>query len=239
MLRLVGLSGLFVLALACAPVAAQSGPPADQGTLQDDQGAQPADQGGTPPGHGAMSSGKPTAKELIASCRADAKAKGLTGKAKKEAVDQCVGAERPKLAERLECRQQGKGKGLSGDELKSFVKTCMAQGPGGPSPAADAGSADQAPPPAGAAPADQGPPPGAAAAAPGKPSGKELIASCRADSKAKGLKGDALRAAVDECVGAERPKLAARLQCHQQGKAKGLAGDELKSFVKSCVAEGQ
>ena len=72
----------------------------------------------------------------------------------------------------------------------------------------------------------------------GKASSKALIANCRSDAKAKGLRGDELKSAVDECVGAQKPKLAARLQCRQQGKAQGLAGDDLKAFVKTCVAQG-
>ncbi|MGO8799558.1 MAG: hypothetical protein ACLQJL_10770, partial [Roseiarcus sp.] len=54
---------------------------------------------------------------------------------------------------------------------------------------------------------------------------------------AKGLTGDALKAAVGECVGAQRPKVAARMQCRQQGKAQGLAGDDLKGFVQTCLAQ--
>jgi hypothetical protein len=145
-------------------------------------------------------------------------------------------------AARVQCRQQGKAQGLAGDDLKAFVKTCVAQGPqpGGQTMAApsDQGGPANAAPPG----ADQGPPPGAAGGeappAGGKPAAKELVANCRNDAKAKGLTGGALKAAVDECVGAQRPKLAARLQCRQQGKSQGLAGDDLKAFIKTCVAQG-
>ncbi len=304
MFKLIGMSALFVVALACAPAVAQTAPPpADQGPPP---GAA-ADQG--PPPGGGMG-GKQSSKELIAGCRSDAKAKGLRGDELKSAVDECVGAQRPKVAARLQCRQQGKAQGLAGDDLKAFVKTCVAQGPQssgqnmapadqGPPPGA---AADQGPPPGAGAPkprsaarvqcrqqgkaqglagddlkafvktcvaqgpqatgqpmpgpgdqggpapagADQGPPPGAAAdqgpppggAMGGKQSSKELIASCRSDAKAKGLRGDELKSAVDECVGAQKPKVAARLQCRQQGKSQGLAGDDLKAFVKTCVAQG-
>ena len=236
MFRLIGLSGVLALALACAPAAAQNAPPAaDQGAPQTDQGPPPggsADQGPPP---GAAPGGKPSAKQLIAGCRSDARAKGLTGDALKAAVGECVGAQRPKVAARMQCRQQGKAQGLAGDQLTAFVKSCVAQGPG-PGGQTMAAPADQGPPPANGASADQGPPP--AAALGGKPPAKQLIASCRSDARAKGLTGDALKAAVGECVGAQRPKVAARMQCRQQGKAQGLAGDQLTAFVKSCVAQG-
>jgi hypothetical protein len=73
----------------------------------------------------------------------------------------------------------------------------------------------------------------------GKRSNKELIASCRSEARAKGLSGDALKSAVRDCVGAQKPKLAARMQCRQQGKAQGISGDELKSFVKNCLNQGK
>lgn len=91
-------------------------------------------------------------------------------------------------------------------------------------------------------PADQGAPgaaaPGAGGSMGAKSSAKDLIASCRSDARAKGLKGDALKSAVNDCVGAQQPKTAARLECRQQGKAQGKSGDDLKAFVKSCVAQG-
>jgi|SRR5580700_7067615 len=95
-------------------------------------------------------------------------------------------------------------------------------------------SPDQAAPPPDAAPAAE-PTPGAGA----KPSAKELISSCRADARTKGLKGDEFKSAVNDCVGAQRPKVAARLQCRQQGKAQGKDGDDLKAFVKDCMAQGK
>jgi len=237
MFKLIGMSGLLAVALACAPAAAQTAPPpADQGPppgAASDQGPPPGAASGEAPPPGAAMGGKPSAKELIAGCRSDARAKGLTGDALKAAVDECVGAQRPKVAARLQCRQQGRAQGLAGDELKAFVQNCVAQGPqsGGQTMAPPAG---QGPPPGAAS--GEAPPPGAAMG--GKPSAKELIAGCRADARGKGLTGDALKAAVDECVGAQRPKVAARLQCRQQGRAQGLAGDELKAFVQNCVAQG-
>ena len=91
-------------------------PPADQGA------APPADQGAAP------TTGKAKAKALIASCRSDAEAKGLKGAERKTAVHDCVAAQKPKVAARMQCRQQGKAAGKSGDDLKAFVKDCVAQG---------------------------------------------------------------------------------------------------------------
>ena len=120
MFKLIGMSALFAVTLACAPAIAQNTPPpADQGAPPD------AGSGGAPPAGG----GKSATKELVAGCRSDAKAKGLKGDALKSAVDDCVGAQNPKAAARLECRQKGKAQGLAGDDLKAFVKTCAAQGP--------------------------------------------------------------------------------------------------------------
>jgi hypothetical protein len=119
MIRTLVFSGAF--ALAAAQSLAQTSAPAP------DQSAAPA-VGTVVPSAGAAagSAATPTAKELIGACRADARAKGLRGDALKSAVRDCVGAQRPKLAERMQCRQQAKAQGLSGDAMKAAVKTCMA-----------------------------------------------------------------------------------------------------------------
>jgi hypothetical protein len=120
MLKSIALcSGLFVL-LAFAPVVAQTAAPAP------DQSAAPAARSVVPSDAASGSAAKPTAKDLIAGCRADARGKGLKGDALKSAVRDCVGAQRPKLAERMQCRQQAKAQGLTDDALKAAVKTCMA-----------------------------------------------------------------------------------------------------------------
>jgi hypothetical protein len=72
-----------------------------------------------------------------------------------------------------------------------------------------------------------------------KAANKALIADCVDKAKAQGLKGAARQSAVNECIAAQRPQLAARRACRQQGKAQGLADDALKDFVKNCVAQGQ
>ncbi len=63
-------------------------------------------------------------KALRASCRDEAKSKGLKGPAKREAVAACVVRQRPDLAGREQCRTEGFGKGLRKEELHAFVKDC-------------------------------------------------------------------------------------------------------------------
>ena len=122
MLKTVALSALFAVGLVCTPGLAQTTSPSP------DQAAPPPDVApAAEPTPGAMGA-KPSAKELISSCRADARTKGLKGDEFKSAVNDCVGAQRPKVAARLQCRQQGKAQGKDGDDLKAFVKDCMAQG---------------------------------------------------------------------------------------------------------------
>lgn len=96
------------------------------------------------------------------------------------------------------------------------------------SPAPDAAPAAAAPP-AAATPGDAQPAKG------GKAKPKEIMMGCRSDAKAQGLKGPAMRKAVDDCVVKQRPDLAGRVQCREDGRAKGLKKDELKAFVKDCV----
>ena len=68
---------------------------------------------------------KTPGKEVRAACRAEVKAQGVKGEARKTAVQGCVARERPDLAQRKTCRDEGKAKALDGKELKLFVKTCM------------------------------------------------------------------------------------------------------------------
>jgi hypothetical protein len=92
---------------------------------------------------------------------------------------------------------------------------------------------------------DQEPPPGDEGAPSGAPPSmgsasevKQLVADCRSQARGEGLSGDALRSAVIACVGAQRPRAAARLRCREQGRARGIYGDELKGFVQNCIAQG-
>ena len=124
MLKIKIAVAIFTLSLSCAEVFAQTTPPSDQA---------PAGDQGPPPGAGDQAmpgAGKRApAKQVVADCVAQAKAKGLKGPDRKAAVDECVAAQRPKLAARRACRQQGKAQGLADDALKDFVKNCVAQGP--------------------------------------------------------------------------------------------------------------
>ncbi|HZZ62164.1 MAG TPA: hypothetical protein VFE63_13490, partial [Roseiarcus sp.] len=85
--------------------------------------------------------------------------------------------------------------------------------PGAPPAAGQAAppAGGQAAPPAGgqAAPpaAGQAAPPSGAATAPAS-SNKAIIAGCRNDARAKGLKGPAMQSAVLDCVGGQSPQLA-------------------------------
>jgi hypothetical protein len=119
MLKPLAALGFFAVAMAAVPAVAQStAPPADQTATP------PADQGTAAP----QPASKNSAKALVASCRSDADSKGLKGAEKKAAVHDCVAAQKPKVADRMQCRQQGKAQGKSGDDLKAFVKDCIAQG---------------------------------------------------------------------------------------------------------------
>jgi len=68
----------------------------------------------------------PTAKEVRAQCRDQAKAQGLKGDERKAAVNDCFAKARPDLAAKQKCREEGKAKGLANAELKAYVKSCKA-----------------------------------------------------------------------------------------------------------------
>lgn len=109
----------------------------------------------------------------------------------------------------------------------------------GPPPNAASASPDQnTPPPAAAeAPADKGAP--ASGVSAGRhSSNRDLVISCKDEARLKGLRGVALRSAIDDCVSAQNPMLGARLRCAQKGRAQGVAaGDPIRAFVRSCVAQ--
>jgi hypothetical protein len=87
------------------------------------------------------------------------------------------------------------------------------------------------------APAASPAPSAASPADASKMTGKEVRAQCREQAEAQGLKGDARKAAVQQCFAAARPDLAKRQQCRVEGKAKGLSDGELKSYVKTCMGD--
>jgi hypothetical protein len=67
-------------------------------------------------------------KAVRAQCRAQAKAQGLEGPARRAAVQECFAAARPDLAQAQKCRQEGKGNGLADGELRAFVRQCKVGG---------------------------------------------------------------------------------------------------------------
>jgi hypothetical protein len=75
----------------------------------------------------------------------------------------------------------------------------------------------------------------AAAAEGAKPKKKEVLASCRDEAKSQGLKGDARKAAVQECFVKQRPDLAAWEKCRTDPQMKGKDKDERKALMKECL----
>ena len=83
--------------------------------------------------------------------------------------------------------------------------------------------------------AAQTPAPEAAAPSGAGQDTKDVRATCRESAKSEGLKGDAMRKAVSECVVKVRPDLADRERCRMDGFAKGLRKEGLRDFVKDCL----
>ena len=65
-----------------------------------------------------------TAKAVRAQCRAEVESQGLTGPARKAAVNDCFVKARPDLAGAMKCRQDGRAQGLADQALKDFVRQC-------------------------------------------------------------------------------------------------------------------
>ncbi len=82
-------------------------------------------------------------------------------------------------------------------------------------------------------------PPAASTAAPAadgtKPKPKEVLAECRSEAKTQGLKGDARKAAVEDCFAKQRPDLAAWEKCRTDPQMKGKEKDERKALMKECI----
>ncbi len=93
---------------------------------------------------------------------------------------------------------------------------------------------DAAPP---AAPAASGTP--APALTPAQQANQDRIKgerqTCRTDAMGKGIKGEALRAAVMECMAKVDPPVAKRMKCRQAAEAQNLSGDAMKNAVRSCM----
>ena len=109
-----------------APSFAQSPDAAAPAGGPADQGGGDAGGGGGGGGGGGKGAGGGKMKELMQTCRTQAKGQGLSGKDMRQAVMDCVVKEHPGMAGRLKCRMAGMDKGLKpGDDLKAFVKDCM------------------------------------------------------------------------------------------------------------------
>jgi len=73
----------------------------------------------------AAQSGKPKPKEVLATCRDEAKSQGLKGDARKTAVQECFVKQRPDLAAWEKCRTDPEMKGKAKDERKALMKECL------------------------------------------------------------------------------------------------------------------
>jgi hypothetical protein len=68
-----------------------------------------------------------------------------------------------------------------------------------------------------------------------KPKPKEVLAECRSEAKTQGLKGDARKAAVQDCFVKQRPDLAGWEKCRTDPQMKGKEKDERKALMKECM----
>ena len=78
---------------------------------------------------------------------------------------------------------------------------------------------------------------GAQAIAAETPSGNKAqtskMSQCSADAKDKGLKGDARKDYMSQCLrSSESP---ATTKCNAQATEKGLSGEKRKDFLKACI----
>jgi hypothetical protein len=74
---------------------------------------------------------------------------------------------------------------------------------------------------------------------------QELMKSCNADAKSKGLKGDDRKNFMSSCLSskgmsqADINKQQQKMKdCNADAKTKGLKGDDRKAFMKSCLSSG-
>jgi hypothetical protein len=87
-------------------------------------------------------------------------------------------------------------------------------------------------------------PPAAAPAAPsltkdGKPRMKDVRATCKSESEAAGLKGDARKSAMADCMIKQRPDKAAAIRCRMDPAMKGMDKDARKTAMQACVAKAK
>ena len=64
---------------------------------------------------------------------------------------------------------------------------------------------------------------------------KDERQSCRSDAQGKGLKGEAMHSAVQQCMAQIDPKAAKRMGCVRTAKDQNLAGDDMKKSVRQCM----
>ena len=60
------------------------------------------------------------------------------------------------------------------------------------------------------------------------------MSQCSADAKEKGLKGDARKDYMSQCLRSSDSTPASK-QCNAEATEKGLAGEKRKDFLKACV----
>ena len=93
--------------------------------------------------------------------------------------------------------------------------------------------------PAPAAPAATTPAPAASASSEmtkdGKPRMKVVREACKEETKTGGLKGDARRQAMADCIIKQRPDMEAKIKCSMDPSLKGMEKDARKVAVKACV----
>jgi psiF repeat-containing protein len=84
----------------------------------------------------------------------------------------------------------------------------------------------------------------AQSAAPATPnSQQELMKTCNADAKAKGVTGDDRKAFMKSCLSAKgmseediNKQQQKMKTCNADAKTKGLTGDDRKAFMKTCLS---
>lgn len=60
------------------------------------------------------------------------------------------------------------------------------------------------------------------------------MSQCSADAKEKGLKGDARKDFMSQCLRSSESQAATR-QCNADATEKGLTGEKRKDFLKACA----
>lgn len=98
-------------------------------------------------------------------------------------------------------------------------------------PANAQGTTPEAAPATDAAPAT----PTAAAQQPNRDRIKGERETCRTQAQKDGMKGPAMRTAIQECMAKVDPMAGKRMKCAQAAKAQSLTGDALHKSVRQCM----